>query len=205
MEHKNISVQEACVFDGRKLLARHSREMNSCLYFHNFPTTKRKIIIHCGNTQLSLELQDLIGLGQEHPEYMMRLAIFSWQIYFLFQLTYRGKDGMYRKLTATEYAQMLFWDFADSPDEMKSEFVSEENREVAFRMYKAVCDAICPMIAHTGNSRFCPNDVAYLVNYIIDKQGKVSAPSLEGWGKPYPRNYPLPWNDNSLLPSAIMV
>lgn len=185
---------------------RYWREWRSGIAHHNIPTTKRRIIRYCWQSHMGEELQDIIGLGREHPEYMMRLAVFSWQAYFLFQLIYKGQDGMYKKLPAERYAEELFLGLTESPDEIWSAFIPEANRETAFRIYKTVCDALCPMIAHTGSDRFWPSYVAYLVNYIIEQQGDVPTPDVEKMMVPYPHNYPLPWNEEeSFFPHVLAI
>ena len=183
---------------------RYWQEWKKGINHFNIPTTKRRILQFCRDSQMSYGLQDLICLGLEHPEYMMRLAVFSWQVYFVFQLVYEGKDGKYKKLPANRYADVLFMRFTKSPDEIRSAFVSEESKETVFRIYKAVCDALCPMIAHTGDARFWPSYVAYLVNYIIEQQGDVPPPDVEVMMVPYPRNYPRPWAEE-FLPYEISI
>jgi hypothetical protein len=62
------------------------------------------------------------------------------------------------------------------------------------------------MIAHTGDERFWPSYVAYLVNYIIERQGDVPPPDVETMMVPYPRNYPRPWNEEGFfLPFSVAI
>ena len=153
------------------------------------------------------ELQAIIGLGQDHPEYGMRLAVFSWQAYFLFQLTYLSRAGVYKKLPAERYAELLFIGWAERPEELSRRYFTDENRESGFRIYKAVCDKLCPMIAHTGPDRFWPEYVTFLVDYIVQEQGNVPKPDMAGSTVPYPHNFPRPWERNRvpLLPEEINV
>lgn len=174
------------------------------LEFYNIPTTRigiqQSILWH----DLSRELQALIGYGREHPDYKMRLAVYAWQIYTLFRYVYIGKDGNYQKLSAERYARKLFLDSAENPDELSSRYFTDETRETGFRIYQAICDAISPMLARNGADRFWPDHVACLVDYIIQEEGNVPAPEMNG-GVPYPGNYPRPYDDGKhhFLPEEI--
>ena len=172
--------------------------------FYNIPTShigiKQSILWH----DLSRELQALIAYGREHPDYKMRLAVYAWQIYTLFRYVYLGKEGNYQKLSAERYARALFLDAAENPDELSGRYFTNETRETGFRIYKAICDAICPMLACNGGDRFWPDHVACLVDYIIKEEGNVPAPEMNG-GVPYPCNYPRPYDNGRphFLPEEI--
>ena len=174
------------------------------LEFYNIPTTCSKILQFCLWHDLSRELQALIGYGWEHPDYKMRLAVYAWQIYTLFRYVYIGKDGKYQKLSAERYAREVYLDKAESPDELSGRYFTDETREIGFRIYQAICDAISPMIACNGGNRFWPDHVACIVDYIIREEGNVPAPEING-GIPYPSNYPRPYDDGRryFLPEEI--
>lgn len=171
-----------------------------CHYY--LPTTRNRIIWYCEDSHLESQLQAIISGGRDHPEYMMRLAVYAKQIYFLFTLVYRGQDGKYKKLSAEQYSRLLFLDCAETPAEIWEKYAAN-NREEIFRIYKAVCDAVSPMLAHIGNDRFWPDDIAFIVDFILKEKGNVPAPDLRGWGVPYPHNYPK--SDRHFLPVEIMI
>lgn len=204
MDQKEESVHAEQLY--KKAHGRYWREKKAGLNHYNIPTTRRQILSHCMDSKLGYELQAIIGLGPTHAEYMMRLAIFSWQVYFLFQLTYQGKDGKYKKLPTEQYADWLFLGPAERPEELSTKYITDEYREPAFRIYKTISDALCPMIAHIGAERFWPSYIAYLVDYIIQAQGDVPSPDVENMIVPYPKNYPRPWDeDKDFLPSEIAI
>lgn len=184
---------------------REYKERRKGLEFYNIPTTRRKILYSLLWHNLSDELQAMIAYGREHPDYKMRLAGYAWQIYTLFRYVYVGKDGKYRKLSAQQYARELFLDDAESPEELRECYFTEETRETGFRIYKAICDAISPMLACNSSDRFWPDHVAFLVDYIIQNKGHVPIPNMEGCTVPYPRNYPLPYDgdEDHFLPEEI--
>ena len=187
---------------GRRL--REWEEQKRGLEFWNIPTTRRKILYSLLLHNLSDELQAMIANGREHPDYKMRLAVYAWHIYTLFRYVYVGIDGNYRKLSAERYARELFLDDAESPDELREHYFSDETKETGFRIYKAICDAISPMLARNGADRFWPDHVACLVDYIIKEEGNVPPPDMSG-GVPYPQNYPKPYDDGRyhFLPEEI--
>lgn len=172
--------------------------------FYNIPTTQSKILYSLLWHNLSRELQAIIAYGREDLDYKMRLAVYAWQIYTLFRYVYIGKDGNYKKLSAERYARELFLDDVESPDELSECYFTDETRETGFRIYKAICDAISPMLAHNGADRFWPDHVACLVDHIIKEEGKVPAPQINS-GIPYPSNYPRPYDDGRrhFLPDEI--
>ncbi len=175
------------------------------LQFYNIPTTRSKILHSLLLHNLSAELQAIISHGRAHPDYKMRLAVYAWQIYTIFRYTYMGKDGSYKKLSAEQYARALFLDNAESPEELRDYYFTDETRQTGFRIYQAVCDAISPMLACNGRDRFFPDYVAYIVDYIIREKGNVPAPDMEGCVIPYPQNYPYPFDDGNdhFLPEEI--
>lgn len=193
----------------RKRDEKYRREMDKNLYHFSIPTTKRGIKSCCSFTpHIELNLQQIIYDGPKHPDYRVRLAVFAWQMYFLYQMTYLGKDGNYKKPTSKWYAREIFLNWAESPEEMRSFFSSPEECERGFRIYKAICDCLCPMIAHYKTSeRFWPEHVAFLVDYIISHDGNVPPPKFKPWF-PYPENYPTPWsreNKTYILPDEIQI
>lgn len=189
---------------------RHDRYWKNCmrdLYYFSIPTTRSRILQYCSWDHMASQLQAIIGYGREHPDYRMRLAVYAWQIYTLFRLTYLGKDGTYKKLPAERYARELFLDSAESPEELSVRYFTEETREAGFRIYKAVCDAISPMLAHQSDDRFWPDHVAFLVDYIIARDGDVPPPDMEQCIVPYPKNYPRPYENEErhFLPEEIAI
>lgn len=185
---------------------REWKERKRGLEFFHIPTTRRKMLDLLQCNYCSKELQAIIANGREHPEYKMRLAVYAWQIYTLFCYVYMGTDGKYRKLSAQQYARKLFLDNAESPKELRSQYFSEEQRETGFRIYKAVCDAVTPMVSHMGSDRFWPDHVAFLVDYIMQNEGNVPPPDMEKCIIPYPTNYPGPClgnNTKHFLPCEI--
>lgn len=171
---------------------REWRELKRGLEFYHIPTTRRRLLQSLHLHRLSRELQAIIGNGREHPEYKIRLAVYGWQIYTLFRYTYLGKDCKYKKLSAQRYARELFLDDAESPEELCERYFTEEKRETGFRIYKAICDAISPMLAYNSMDRFWPDHVAFLVDYIMRNEGNVPPPDMQGCIVPYPKNYPYP-------------
>lgn len=155
--------------------------------------------------KLSRELQAIIANGRKHPEYKIRLAVYAWQIYTLFRYTYLGKDGKYKKLSAQRYARELFLNDAESPEELCGRYFTEATRENGFRIYKAICNTISPMLAYNGMDRFWPDHVAFLVDYIMRNEGNVPPPDMQGCIVPYPKNYPYPDDreNNRFLPEEI--
>lgn len=184
---------------------RRYKERKEGLGFYNIPTTRRRLLEAFRWDHMHKELQAIIAYGREDPDYKMRLAVYAWHIYTLFCYVYLGKDGKYKKLTAEQYARMLFLDAVESPEELWGIYFTDETRETGFRIYKAICDAISPMLAYDGGGdRFWPDHVACLVDYIIKEEGNVPAPEMHG-GVPYPWNYPRPYDDGKhhFLPGEI--
>lgn len=183
---------------------REHKERGKGLEFYNIPTTRRKLLYSLLWHNLSDELQAMIACGREHPDYKMRLAVYAWQIYTLFRYVYVGKNGEYKKLSAERYARELFLDDAESPEELRGCYFTDENRKAGFRIYKAICDVISPMLARNGGDRFWPDHVACIVDYIIKEEGNVPTPDMHG-GVPYPWNYPRPYDDGKhhFLPEEI--
>lgn len=184
---------------------REHKERGKGMEFYNIPTTRRKLLYSLLWHNLSDELQAMIAYGREHPDYKMRLAVYAWQIYTLFRYVYVGKNGEYKKLSAERYARELFLDDAESPEELRGCYFTDKNREAGFRIYKAICDVISPMLARNGGDRFWPDHVAFLIDYIIEEEGNVPAPDMHG-GVPYPWNYPRPYdgeNQRHFLPEEI--
>lgn len=208
-DEKFIAIEKKLDAHYQKLGSRRLREwkeqMQGLEYFH-IPTTRRRLLncLLCRN--LSKQLQAIIANGREHPEYQMRLAVYAWQIYTLSRYVYLGKDGCYKKLSAQRYARELFLDDAESPEELRSRYFEDEQRETGFRIYSAICNAISPMVAHMGSDRFWPDHVAFLVDYIIQNEGNVPSPDMEKSIIPYPTNYPGPYlreNIEHFLPEEI--
>lgn len=180
------------------------KERRKGLKFYNIPTTRRKLLYSLFWHNLSDELQAMIAYGREHPDYKMRLAVYAWQIYTLFRYVYVGKNGEYKKLSAERYARELFLDDAESPEELRGCYFTDETRETGFRIYTAICNVISPMMAHNGGDRFWPDHIAFLVDYIIKEEGNVPVPETHG-AIPYPLNYPHPHDDGKhhFLPGEI--
>jgi len=189
---------------GRRL--REWKERKRGLEFYHIPTTRRRLLYSLLWHNLSDELQVIIANGREHPEYKMRLAVYAWQIYTLARYVYMGKDGNYKKLSAQRYARELFLDDAESPEELRGCYFEDEQRGTGFRIYKAICDCLSPMVAHMGGDRFWPDHVAFLIDHVIQNEGNVPPPDMERCSVPYPRNYPGPYlgeNKEHFLPEGI--
>lgn len=206
LEERNIEIELDAFYrqkGGHHL--REWKELKRGLEYYHIPTTRSRLLESLYLDKLSRELQAIIGNGREHPDYKMRLAVYGWQIYTIFRYTYLGKDGKYKKLSAHRYARELFLNDAESPDELSGRYFSDETRETGFRIYKAICDVISPMLAYNGMDRLWPDHVAFLVDYIMYNEGNVPPPDMQGCSVPYPKNYPHP-NDREtdcLLPEEI--
>ena len=209
IDEEAIAVEKELDAHYQKMGGQHLREWRDQkrgLHFFHIPTTRRRLLHSLLYHNLSAELQIIIANGREHPEYKMRLAVYAWKIYTLACYVYIGKDGQYKKLSRQRYARELFLDDAESPEELRGIYFADEYRTTGFRIYKAVCDCISPMVAHMGSDRFWPDHVAFLVDYVIRNEGNVPPPDMERCIVPYPKNYPGPCcgkSNEHFLPEGI--
>ena len=163
-------------------------------------TTKKAIIDHilhiahpvCYNTVL------LIAMGEDTPDYRLRLYSVCAGLYYLGKFVYRGKDGIV-KLSAERYDTELFEGLTETKEEIAHILeVHNEHLKCNIEITKQLVDYTyhCLQLVKAVWCNFiaCTFEMAYIheyaraLEYVIEKRGDIPMPEYS-FTKFLPSNY----------------
>ena len=163
-------------------------------------TTKKTIIHHIWDIDHAVSENTvlLIAMGEDTPNYHLRLYSVCAKLYYLSKLVYRGKNGI-GKLSAERYAEELFDGFAETKEEIADILEHCNNRlncgieitdqlvDYTYQCLQLIKALWCAFIACTIEQAYI-HEFAYAFEYVIKNRGNLPVPEYR---RPafFPYNY----------------
>ena len=131
-------------------------------------------------------------LAAEHGcnEYKNNLIVAAMNLERVSCLTYKGKDGHFRKPSEEYYMRVIFDSFAENPEEveirMSSCCTAKEASENVYKRIRQIAELVCPMMACLSEQAFV-SEYAYAIDYVVKHEGNLPKPVMKDL---FPTNYP---------------
>ena len=169
-------------------------------HFGQLLTTKRAIVDYIRNIDHAVSKNTvlLIAMGEDTPDYHLRLYSVCARLYYLSRLVYRGKNGI-AKLSAKRYKKELFEGCTETKDEVADILrsyhnslicgmeITEQLVDFTYQCLQLIKALWCTFIACIIEQAYIP-EFAYAFDYVIKHKGNLPMPEYHN-SLFFPSNY----------------
>lgn len=180
-----------------KLMRRHKTPLP---HYGQILTARKTIIRHIRDiaSAVSNNTVLLIAMGEDTPDYHLRLYSVCARLYYLSKLVYRSKNGI-EKLSAEKYEEELFEGSAETKEEVTiilqrynnslkcSVEITDRLIDYTYHCLQLVKVLWCTFIACSGEQAFI-HEFAYAFEYVIKNRGDLPMPEYHSSAF-FPDNY----------------
>ncbi len=174
--------------------------MSKTPHYGQIITTKRAIIenIRDINKSVTYNTIYLIGDYVHNQDYYLRLYDTCSRLYTISKFTYPGKNGI-QKLTPEWYQQRLFFDYAETIDEVMHIMQTYRQNnpstdvitaESLFQQLNTIEKIWCWSISRLSEQVYIP-ELAYEFEYAVKNAKSLPSPEFNNEYSLFPSNYPL--------------